>query len=159
MMNGGGAGGGLGGLGSFPAPGVPGGGTGSTPSSPGTGAASAPPPLFNPWFPPPPSGGVPPTTGAPGAAPSAGAGAPPNPYASMFDPAAMQQMLGMLGGGPALGGFGAPPAAPADSRPPEERFQVQLQVCFTGRHLRSRDAHVALLAIARHGFHQCTAKC
>ncbi|EKM61537.1 uncharacterized protein PHACADRAFT_190707 [Phanerochaete carnosa HHB-10118-sp] len=46
----------------------------------------------------------------------------------MFDPAAMQQMLGMLGGG-GMGAFGGgvPPASPVDTRPPEERFQVQLQ--------------------------------
>ncbi|KAI0829113.1 hypothetical protein BC628DRAFT_1199794 [Trametes gibbosa] len=82
--------------------------------------------------------------GLPGAA---GLGGP-----GMFDPAVMQQMLAALGGGGAgaggvppspfgglggyggglggglggMGGFGAPPA-PADSRPPEERFQVQLQ--------------------------------
>lgn len=41
----------------------------------------------------------------------------------------MQQMMGAMGGGGALGGFGAPPAAPADTRAPEERFQTQLQVC------------------------------
>jgi ubiquilin len=64
-----------------------------------------------------------------------------------FDPAMMQQLFGMgagaAGGGAANGGapnpFGAAnpfgafggasaPAAPADTRPPEERFQVQLQV-------------------------------
>lgn len=125
-----------GGPGSFPAPGVPGGGAGAAPgdrgaTDTGAGAGSAPPPpLFNPWFPPPPSsgGGASTATGTPGAVP--GAGMAPNPYASMFDPAAMQQMLGMLGGGPGLGGFGAPPAPPADSRSPEERFQVQLEVRF-----------------------------
>jgi ubiquilin len=37
---------------------------------------------------------------------------------------------GGLGGGlGGFGGFGAPPpAAPADTRPPEERFEMQLQV-------------------------------
>ena len=35
--------------------------------------------------------------------------------------------LGGLGGMGGLGAFGTPPA-PADSRPPEERFQVQLEV-------------------------------
>ena len=35
--------------------------------------------------------------------------------------------FGAFGGG--MGGFGGgAPAAPADTRPPEERFQVQLQV-------------------------------
>lgn len=69
---------------------------------------------------------------------------PPNPFS---DPAMMQQLMGMLSGpagggglggglfgGPAgglgggLGGglFGVPPT-PADTRPPEERFQTQLQ--------------------------------
>jgi ubiquilin len=65
-----------------------------------------------------------------------------------FDPAILQQLFGMgagaAGGGAAGGGapnpFGATanpfgtfggasaPAAPADTRPPEERFQLQLQV-------------------------------
>lgn len=39
--------------------------------------------------------------------------------------------MGAAGGGGlgGFGGFGAPPAAvPADTRPPEERFQVQLEV-------------------------------
>ncbi|KAI0696891.1 hypothetical protein C8T65DRAFT_663127 [Cerioporus squamosus] len=84
-----------------------------------------------------------------------GAAAPPPPPGGMFDPQMMQQMLAALGGVSAgagagalggglgagagaanpfanpfgmggLGAFGAPPA-PADTRPPEERFQVQLQ--------------------------------
>ena len=58
---------------------------------------------------------------------------PPNPF---MDPAMMQQLMGAFGGsgggglGGGLGGgglFGAP-ATPADTRPPEERFQTQLQV-------------------------------
>ena len=55
---------------------------------------------------------------------------PPNPF---LDPAMMQQLLalGGPGGGGGLGGlFGAPPT-PADTRPPEERFQVQLEVSFS----------------------------
>jgi ubiquilin len=49
------------------------------------------------------------------------------------NPALFQALLsgGGLGGGlsGSLGPFGAPPAAaPADSRPPEERFQLQFQV-------------------------------
>ena len=61
----------------------------------------------------------------------------PNPF---LDPAMMQQLMGAfggaggggLGGGPG-GGFGGgglfgAPATPTDTRPPEERFQVQLQV-------------------------------
>ena len=41
----------------------------------------------------------------------------------------MNGMMGMngMGGMGGLGAFGTPPA-PADSRPPEERFQVQLEV-------------------------------
>ncbi|KAL0573629.1 hypothetical protein V5O48_008325 [Marasmius crinis-equi] len=96
----------------FPAPGVPGsggtnaGGTpaGATPASPGTGT--------NPTSP------------------------PPNP---LFNPALMQQMMSAMGGGAGggagaganpwggLGGFGAPSPPPTDGRPPEERFQTQLQ--------------------------------
>ena len=152
MMGGGGLGGGV--PGSFPAPGLPSTAQQQQQNTPaqgtgtaGTGAAPIPPPLFNPWFPPPPppaaaasgtaSGGATPGAGGAGGSPQ------PNPLAGMFDPAAMQQMLGMLGGGGAgagapglgafgglggLGGLGGVPAAPADTRPPEERFQVQLQV-------------------------------
>ncbi|KAF8993823.1 hypothetical protein BDQ17DRAFT_1431422 [Cyathus striatus] len=133
MMQGAGGGSPFGGLGgggglfapppSFPAPGVPGSNptTNITPSSPSTGTtapgtnanAGAPaPPPFDPFalFGAPPAGG---------AAPGGTTGAAPNPLG--FDPAAFREMLG---GG--LGGFGAPPT-PADTRPPEERFQVQLQ--------------------------------
>ncbi|KAF5315313.1 hypothetical protein D9619_007541 [Psilocybe cf. subviscida] len=97
---------------------------------------------------------TPPTTTPSATTPAAGAA--PNPFG--FNPAMMQQMLGLggLGGygspgaagagagagaagdGAAAGGAGAgafggypflpmPPVAPADTRPPEERFQVQLQ--------------------------------
>lgn len=96
-------GGGIGASGGFPAPGIP----NTTPLS---NNPSAPFNLF-----------APPTVGA-----GAGAGG------GMFnmDPAAMQQMLGVMGGMGDLDGWGAPalPAVPADARPPEERFQVQLQV-------------------------------
>jgi len=53
-----------------------------------------------------------------------------------FNPALMQQMLGLgTFGGPGAGGLGSygsmglppPPPPPSDTRPPEERFQVQLQ--------------------------------
>ncbi|KAK7686493.1 hypothetical protein QCA50_010091 [Cerrena zonata] len=122
-----GGGGGFGAPSNFPAPGLPSTAqqpqsqtpAGTTPSNSAAGG-TAPQFPFNPLF------GI----GAPGA--GAGAGnAPPNPFG---DPAAMQQMMNLLGGGGSggglgggLGGFGSTPAAPADSRPPEERFQVQLQ--------------------------------
>jgi len=60
------------------------------------------------------------TTGSP-ATPNAAA----NPF-GMVDPNLLQQMFGGFGGG-GWPGMGATPTAPADSRPPEERFQVQLQ--------------------------------
>ncbi|KAJ3481780.1 hypothetical protein NLI96_g7435 [Meripilus lineatus] len=110
-MMGPGAGGGLGG--GFPAPGFPSTASqtqGANPTTtPQTGAGATPTPpvnLFNPFGIPPPAAG--------------GTGANP-PGAGLFgDPAMMQQMLSALGGAPS-------PAAPADTRPPEERFQVQLQ--------------------------------
>lgn len=51
----------------------------------------------------------------------------------------MQQLMGAFGGagGGGMGGgglFGAP-ATPADTRPPEERFQTQLQVRILWRGL------------------------
>ncbi|KIK61800.1 hypothetical protein GYMLUDRAFT_243467 [Collybiopsis luxurians FD-317 M1] len=135
MMNGGGGGGmgggmgGLGGMGgmfggapNFPAPGTPGGGAGATGTTPSTNSNT--------------TGSTP---GSPGAGTGAGAGAgTANPFAMLGNPAMMQQMQQMFGAGAGagagtgggfggLGGFGAPPAAPADTRPPEERFQVQLQ--------------------------------
>ncbi|KAK0421540.1 hypothetical protein EV421DRAFT_1747781 [Armillaria borealis] len=134
MLQGGGAGGlgGMGGFGmgggasSFPAPGVPGGAApatgaaaaatgGAAAAAPGTGTTPLPTNLFNPY------GGM----STPNARP---------PFA--LDPALTRQLLlggglpsglgGGLGGG-GLGGFGAAPTAPADTRSPEERFQVQLQ--------------------------------
>ncbi|KAF9225119.1 hypothetical protein BS17DRAFT_807508 [Gyrodon lividus] len=104
-------GGGAAGAGAFPAPGVPSTGT-TTTSADGQQQSQQQHPAnpFASFFPPP--------------QPSAtGAGAVPN----LFDPALMQQMQTAFGG--FGGGFGAPAAAaaPADTRPPEERFQVQLQ--------------------------------
>ena len=99
----GGAGGG------FPAPGTPGGMGAASPTQTAPGAG-APPFNFG-------------LFGNPGAGTDAGQPQLPNPFA--MNPALMQQM--MAGGG--LGnGFGAAPATPADPRPAEERFQVQLQV-------------------------------
>ncbi|KAI0789379.1 hypothetical protein C8Q75DRAFT_807021 [Abortiporus biennis] len=124
--------GGLGGAGagSFPAPGLP-----STAQQPnpqtsaqtpsagaGTGqpAGALPPfPMFNPFLFPPPTGG-----GAGTGTPGAGTGTDTLP-----NNATLQGMLSAmnntgLGG---FGGFGGAPLPPADVRPPEERFQVQLQ--------------------------------
>ena len=53
---------------------------------------------------------------------------PPNPF---LDPAMMQQLMALGGsGGGGLGGLLGTPPAPADARPPEERFQAQLEVSF-----------------------------
>jgi ubiquilin len=118
--------------GGFPAPGLPGNAT--NPSSPASGSppAQALPSLLSLF------GGAGAGT-ASGTAPD-GAGAA-SPFGS-FDPALMQQLFsgggGGLGGGAGIpfgpggfGGFGggnAAPVTPQDPRPPEERFQVQLQV-------------------------------
>jgi len=117
-----------GGANAFPAPGIP----GSTPSSTtpaaapaapafpnlfGGGAGAARPPPFDPALLAQLMGGAPPTT-PPAAGAGTGAPAPP-----AMDPAMLYQLLG--GGG--FGGAGATPPPPADARPPEERFQVQLQ--------------------------------
>ncbi|KAF4621792.1 hypothetical protein D9613_012200 [Agrocybe pediades] len=61
-----------------------------------------------------------PAPGSPGAAGAAGA----NPFGNQAG--MLEQMLGLPGLG-GFGGFGAMPPPPADTRPPEERFQVQLQ--------------------------------
>ncbi|ETW86423.1 hypothetical protein HETIRDRAFT_406535 [Heterobasidion irregulare TC 32-1] len=90
--------------GGFPAPGNP--NAAGTPS--GAGAGSAPGAAASPF------------------------GVPPNPFGG-GDPAALLRMLGGAGapGAAGAGGFnpffGGAPAAPADTRSPEERFQVQLQ--------------------------------
>lgn len=99
----------------FPAPGNP--NPTSTPSSPS--AASQ----------------TPSSTTTPGATPGA---VPPFPLFGGAGnlPAMQQQLFGMpfgpgaggLGGFGGFGGAPAAPATPADTRPPEERFQVQLQV-------------------------------
>jgi len=122
--------GGLGALGgaaanSFPAPGVPSTGTPTAPTStiPGQQQQQSPQNQSGPS----------PTGGAGIAAPMSplgGAGLPPS---SLFDPALLQQMQAMFG---SQGGFGGLPfgagagatATPADTRPPEERSQLQLQV-------------------------------
>ncbi|KAI9566340.1 ubiquitin-domain-containing protein [Boletus coccyginus] len=120
--------------GAFPAPGVPSsvGGTGAVnPTSPssttpasvtGTGASAPPynPALLQALM----SGGA---FGGLGGAPG-GLGGAPGGFGGA--PGGFGGAPGGFGGLGGLGGglFGAPPAAaPADSRPPEERFQVQLQ--------------------------------
>jgi ubiquilin len=81
-----------------------------------------------------------PNTAAPGAA-----GALPP-----FNPALMQQLMGASGGG--LFGAGVP-TTPADSRPPEERFQTQLQVC--AYHISDRTMSTNFrIAITGNGFLQ-----
>ncbi|KAF7374889.1 Ubiquitin domain-containing protein DSK2 [Mycena sanguinolenta] len=121
LFNGGGMGGAA--APAFPAPGVPG-----QPPSTSTPAATPAPPAFPNLF------------GGAGGAGGAG-GLPP------FDPALLAALMGgappttpPAAGAPAAGapppnlgalynllGAGAAPPPPADSRPPEERFQVQLQ--------------------------------
>lgn len=148
----------------FPAPGTPTTAAGqaaatTTPASaPGSPQAN-PFALFNPAV----------GAGAPGAvgAGAAGAGTGAQPFGGL-DPAMMQQMLGMggpFGGGAGAGGLGAyggfgpfggaaaTPAAPADTRSPEERFQVQLQVCFLFS-LYGGTRLIGGLATARHGVHE-----
>jgi ubiquilin len=103
--------------GGFPAPGTPGNASNDA-SSPTSGAPPAHPPFASMFGPGAGASGA--TTGGVG-----GAGG--------FDPAALQQLFGGAAGGGAANPFGAfggasAPAAPADTRSPEERFQVQLQV-------------------------------
>jgi ubiquilin len=88
--------GGTGAGGGFPAPGIP-----NVNANAPTTADTANPAAGSGW----------------GATPGAAAG---NPFA--MDPAAMQQILSMMGG------MGGGTQAPTDTRPPEERFQIQLQV-------------------------------
>ena len=121
-------------------------GQGTTPGA-GSPQHQLPNPFMNPFFPfPPPNpnananaGAAPADAGANTGAAGA-AGAPPA-GGNMFDLLAALGGLGAGGagaganpwmGGGGLGAFGAP-AQPADTRPPEERFQVQLQVggCFS----------------------------
>lgn len=113
--------------GGFPAPGMPGNAT--NPSSPASGSppAQALPSLASLF-------GAGAGAGTVSGTASDGAGAAP-PFGS-FDPALIQQLLsgsGGPGGGAGIPfglGFGGGNAAQAvsDTRPPEERFQAQLQV-------------------------------
>lgn len=150
MMRGG-AGGDMAG---FPAPGLPSSAAGASQdteagaSGAGNTAALPPiPPFFNSFFPP-SAGGA---SGTNANASSAEGLSPAGQFPASFDAAAHAMRL-MGGGG--FGGFGAPAAAaPADTRPPEERFQVQLEVRQELRDILSacglRTSHVAT---TRHGF-------
>ncbi|KAJ7170628.1 hypothetical protein C8R43DRAFT_980283 [Mycena crocata] len=112
-----------GGANAFPAPGIPGSAPATGPSAAASAAPTFPnlfgggaagaraPPAFDPAFLAQLMGGAPP----PADPAAATGGAAPN----QMDPAALYQLLG--------GGPGAAPQLPADARPPEERFQVQLQ--------------------------------
>lgn len=119
---------------SFPTPGSPSTNTafpsnaGPTPNNPSTTGTTPP---LNPFA---LLGGLPPTSaGAGNATPGTTTGSSDaNPAPGFgFDPALMQQMFGLGAfGGPGAGGlgsYGSTPLPPSDTRPPEERFQVQLQ--------------------------------
>ncbi|KAJ6531745.1 hypothetical protein B0H19DRAFT_1188355 [Mycena capillaripes] len=119
-----------GGAPAFPAPGIPGAAPAANtpaaaPAAPafpnlfggGAGAGAPRAPAFDPALLAALMGGAPPAT--PPAAPAAGAGPGGN---SLEQTAALYQLLNGFGG---AGAGAAPP--PADPRPPEERFQVQLQ--------------------------------
>ncbi|KAH9814407.1 hypothetical protein DFH28DRAFT_1082986 [Melampsora americana] len=117
--------GGMGNMMGFPGMGAPTGGAGTTPgvnpiaaalgAQAGAGAQA----------------GTTPATTTPGLnndAPAAGLGGM-DPFAFMNTPLGQMAMQQMAGGGgmPGMfGGLGLPPSQPADSRPPEERFEVQL---------------------------------
>jgi ubiquilin len=109
----------------FPAPGLPStvnpnppASTPSNPTSPTTQQPGAN--AFHPLF------------GALAGAPAGGAAGSPPPFGlPPLSPALMQQLLGSgVGSSPALfgGGHSGAPVPPSDTRPPEERYQVQLQV-------------------------------
>lgn len=136
-----------GGANAFPAPGIP--GSAADPANP---AAATP--------------------GAGGA----------NPLGLGMNPNMLQQLLGLnsalgAGGAPSPGGAGSPlglgagyplgadnpfgagafggaPAAPTDTRPPEERFQTQLQVS-SFLNIISQDGSDTFQATQRYGFHEC----
>ena len=158
---------------SFPAPGMPStAAAGTAPNAATTATAATGTPIAqpfnagaapgNPW-----ASMFPPAGGAPASAGGAGANATTSPLMNPFtmNPALLQSMLDAGGGGLGAYGVGGGSApAPADTRPPEERFQVQLQVCCSPlAHLRptadrSQFAVVLNQAIARHGFHECIAE-
>lgn len=63
---------------------------------------------------------------------------------------------------PGFPGAPAPAAAPTNTRPPEERYQLQLQVCHECRlwQLKTCVVHLIFLAaITRHGLRKCYAEC
>ncbi|KAJ4421866.1 hypothetical protein N0V82_003466 [Gnomoniopsis sp. IMI 355080] len=115
----------------------PGFGAFGVPPATGGGGANNPfAALFNPAAAQPGAGGAQapsgnaatnPLAGLFGAGPPGAGGAAANPFD--ITPEMMQQFMGMMGGGEGMGGmggFGAPPA-PADNRPPEERYADQLR--------------------------------
>ncbi|KAF8330824.1 uncharacterized protein EI90DRAFT_3016653 [Cantharellus anzutake] len=120
------------GLGSLGAFGIPpfglgadagGAGTGTSSTAAGGTVGGGPTNLFNQAAS--AAGGTTSGTGL-GTGAEAGSPLPPNPF-GVVDPNLMAQLLGGYGG---FGGFpsaGSTPSAPADTRPVEERFQVQLQ--------------------------------
>ena len=133
-------------------------------ANPATGTGSTP--AVNPWASlfaadMPGAGGGGTTTGG-GVGSPASPNAAANPFGSMVDPNLMQQMLGGFGGG--WPGLGATPSAPADSRSPEERFQVQLQVGplfpAVARQTLTDCVDVDFgTATTRYGLFKCLAKC
>jgi hypothetical protein len=146
----------MGGLGGFPPPGLTGMPAPAPNAADPTASATSTPS---------------PNSTAPGAG---GAAANPNP---LFDPAMLQLMNSLGGGGtgagtgmpgllgsrpfglPPFGGLGAAASPSADPRPPEERFEVQLQVC---PHCESRplpQLTSSLSAITRYGFHKRITEC
>ncbi|PFH45777.1 hypothetical protein AMATHDRAFT_77925 [Amanita thiersii Skay4041] len=127
-----GMGGGFPGGAGFPSPGVPSATTGTTspPQSPAQGQQTSGTTAGTGN-----TGGQAPQQQAPfnlfGAAAGAGAGArgasagAGSPFGA-YDPALLQQLMGMGSFGGAFGGGMSPPVS-TDTRPPEERFQAQLQ--------------------------------
>jgi len=118
---------GLGGLGAFGLPpfgfGAGAGGAGAGSNAADTAAGSGPTNLFSQAA----GGGAGAGGTTAGTGGSTGAGLPsPNPF-GMVDPNLMTQLLGGYGGFGGFPGAGSTPSAPADTRPVEERFQVQLQ--------------------------------
>lgn len=153
----GGMGGPIGGQPTFPAPGGHSGvptstdgaaaNTGATPGvEAGASAGAFDPNLFSQIL------GI----GGAGAGTGTGAGASPGANAfGGFNPF----MFGYPGMGAGLGGSNpAPTSPPSNLPPPEERFQVQLQVRLIFCRKRSITDLTRLIATARYGLHKCSAE-